>query len=222
MRRLVPLAVVAALSSLATAAVIVIPALAEDEPSRSSAREASRPFDDEFARFAACMREKGFPFDDEVVVRVSPDGVTVNGKEVDAEAFRAAERECGGPPFLALRDLPALRGLPALGGLPGLRGLPGRRGAPGREELREQRDAFLADVARRLGVDVEKLEGALRGAAVARIDALEREGKLDAAHADALRELARSGELPPLGGPALIVPRDRWNDRLELDRPRPS
>jgi hypothetical protein len=193
MRRLVPLAVVAALSSLATAAVVVLPALAEGDRGESYAlRGASRPFADEFGRFAACMREKGFSFDGEVRVQKEGDRVTVDGKEVDAEAFRAAERACGGPPFRRLRDLPRLGELPPL------------RDLPGRDELRAQRDAYLADVAERLGVDVAELKDALRDAAVARIDALEREGKIDEAHADALRELARGGGLPllhGLGGP---------------------
>jgi hypothetical protein len=213
MRRLVPLAVVAALSSLATAAVIVLPALAVDDGGKQSwaLRDANRPFAAEFARFAECMRDKGFAFDGDVRVEVDGDRITVDGKEVDADAFREAERACGGPPFQRLRDLPALRGLPPL------------RDLPGRDELRAQRDAFLEDVAERLGIDVERLKDALRGAAIARIDALERAGRIDAAHADALRELARAGGLPLLGSPPLTAPHGRPGvDRLELLPPRPA
>lgn len=188
MRRLVPLAVVAALSSAVTAAVIVFPALAEDEPvARAAPDRRDRPFEDVFRRFAVCMRDQGFDFGADTTLRVEPDGVTVNGKKVDADAFRRAERACGGPPFRGLeRPLP-----PRLGDL------------PGRRELEERRDAFLEDVARRLGVTGDRLKEALREAALARIAALERSGVIEGAHADALRELARSGGLPFLGGPLL-------------------
>jgi hypothetical protein len=207
MRRLVPLAAVAALSSLATAAIVVLPALAEgDRATASLLRDANRPFAEEFGRFADCMRERGFPFDGEVRVQSDGDGVTVNGKDVHADDFRAAEKACGGPPFRGVRNLPPPGELPPLGRL------------PGREELLEQREAFLTDVAERLGVDVATLEDALRGAAVARVDALEREGKIGEPQADALRELARSGGLPLLHGLGPLGPRPA----LEPPAPRAS
>jgi hypothetical protein len=135
------------------------------------------------------MRKHGFDLSGETTVRVTPDGVTVNGRKVDADAFRAAEKECG-PPW---------RGL----GLRLGRGLPRLEGLPGRAELEQRRQAFLADVAKRLGVTAEQLENALRDATVARIDELERSGEIGPAVADELRQRARSGDLPFLGAPFL-------------------
>ena len=147
---------------------------------------------EDWQRFADCMCRHGFDLSGETTVRVTPDGVTVNGRKVDADAFHAAEKECG-PPW---------RGLgPRLG-----RGLPRLEGLPGRAELEAGRQAFLADVAKRLGVTTAQLEDALRDATVARIDELERSGQLGAAEAKDLRERARSGNLPFLGGPFLHGP----------------
>ena len=48
------------------------------------------------------MREHGFELGGpETEVRITPDGVTVNGEEVDPKAFREAQRACGGPPGLS-------------------------------------------------------------------------------------------------------------------------
>jgi hypothetical protein len=95
-RRLLPFLLVAAASSLVTAGALALPALADDRD------EPLRELDD-------CLREHGFdlrPEDGRLEVRVTPDGVWVNGEKVeDAEAFREAAREC--KPRLP-RLLPAL------------------------------------------------------------------------------------------------------------------
>ena len=89
MRRLIPILAAAVLASALTAGAIVLPA---------RATEGDRP---EFERFEACMRDRGFDLGGpETEVRITPDGVTVNGEEVDAEAYREAQRACGGPPGL--------------------------------------------------------------------------------------------------------------------------
>ena len=105
MRRFFLIAAVAVASSAVTAAAIVLPAsAADDEPTSRDRAEA----------FEACMRENGFELGPETTVVITPDGVRVNGKQVDADAFREAERECG-PPFREL--LPRLEDgeLPELG-----------------------------------------------------------------------------------------------------------
>jgi hypothetical protein len=87
MRRALLIAAVAVVSSVLTAAAIVLPASAGgrgDGTSRERIQE-----------FESCMREHGFELGPETEVVISPDGVRVNGKEVDAESFRAARRECG-------------------------------------------------------------------------------------------------------------------------------
>jgi len=100
MRRVLLIVGVAALSSALTAAAIVLPASAggrgDDQPSR-----------DRIEEFESCMSQHGFELGPDTNVVITPDGVRVNGKEVDAEAFRAAERECG-PLFRGL--LPRLDG----------------------------------------------------------------------------------------------------------------
>ena len=114
MRKLVTLLAVAAVSSAATAAVLALPALADGDAAPAAA-DAERPlaapdpdaFRERVERFEQCMKDAGFDLTgDRVSVEVGPDGVTVNGKKVDADAFRAAQRECG-PPFRgAFRALP--------------------------------------------------------------------------------------------------------------------
>lgn len=65
---------------------------------------------------------------------------------------------------------------------------------------------FLGDVAARLGVSKDKLEGAIEDASIARIDAAVAAGKLTPEEGHALKERVRAGELPPIlpgfGGPA--------------------
>jgi len=53
------------------------------------------------------MRQHGFELGPDTNVVITPDGVRVDGKVVDAESFRAARRECG-PLFRGL--LPRLDG----------------------------------------------------------------------------------------------------------------
>jgi hypothetical protein len=91
MRRLLPFVGVAVLASALTAVAIVIPAQADDgaEPKSSA---------DGIAEFEACMKEHGFDLSGgKTEIMVTPGEVTINGKAVDAEKFRAAERECGPP-----------------------------------------------------------------------------------------------------------------------------
>jgi hypothetical protein len=87
---LLPFLLIAAASSLVTAAALALPALAEEPDDRLGFRERMRAFDE-------CMREQGFDLRSEegrVELRVTPDGVWLNGEKVDADAFRAAQREC--------------------------------------------------------------------------------------------------------------------------------
>lgn len=102
MRRLQLVLVAAAIGSALTAAAISIPAWAGGDDEDPESGEVLAPRDERIREFEACMKEHGFDFGDEIVVRVTPDGVTVNGKQVDAEALREAQRECGFP-FPALR-----------------------------------------------------------------------------------------------------------------------
>jgi hypothetical protein len=86
MRRALLLVGIAAVSSVLTAAAIVLPASASGDAS---------PSDDRIEAFESCMRESGFDFGPETIVEVTRDGVRINGNEVDADDFRAAKRECG-------------------------------------------------------------------------------------------------------------------------------
>lgn len=88
MRRLIPILAAAVAGSALTAAALALRADAAPDEGGRSERE---------RQWQQCMREAGFDLDGDVVVRVTPDGVTVNGEEVDPEAFREAERRCGRP-----------------------------------------------------------------------------------------------------------------------------
>ena len=137
MRRLLPILAAAALGSAVTAAAIVLPAGASGDSETRDERAGPRLPDREQAlerirEFEACMREHGFGFGDDTTVRVTPEGVWVNGEKVDRERFREARRECGSP-ILPLRSL-----LPALEGLPDLERLPDA--AP--PKLRERLEQF--------------------------------------------------------------------------------
>ena len=59
-----------------------------------------------------------------------------------------------------------------------------------------ERQAFLNDAAARLGVTSDKLESALKGAAIDRIDAALKAGKLTQAEAQALKDAINSGKVP--------------------------
>jgi hypothetical protein len=88
MRRLLPFLLVAAASSLVTAGALAIPAFADER--EESERPLLRDLDE-------CLREHGFDLRTEngrLEVRVTPEGVWVNGEKVDAESFRKARREC--------------------------------------------------------------------------------------------------------------------------------
>jgi lambda repressor-like predicted transcriptional regulator len=57
---------------------------------------------------------------------------------------------------------------------------------------------FLGDVAKRLGVSQDKLEGAIEDATIARIDAAVAAGDIPKEDGDRLKEHARSGDMPPI------------------------
>jgi hypothetical protein len=65
----------------------------------------------------------------------------------------------------------------------------------------DERKAFLNDAAQRLDVSPEKLTKALQDAAIARIDAAVKDGRLTQEQANAMKERIRQGGLPFLGGP---------------------
>lgn len=60
-------------------------------------------------------------------------------------------------------------------------------------------DAFLKDVADRLGVDVSKLTAALKGAAADQVNQAVKDGKLTQAQADAIIQRINSGDLGHMG-----------------------
>jgi len=70
-----------------------------------------------------------------------------------------------------------------------------------------ERQAFLDDAAKRLGVDSSKLESALEEAAIARADAAVAAGRLTAEEAARMKEHIRSGEGPLFGTGDLGHPR---------------
>jgi len=79
----------------------------------------------------------------------------------------------------------------------------GALAASGTFDPTQQRQAFLNDVAGRLGVTSSKLEDALKAAAIDRVDAALAAGQITQAQADALKAAINSGK-PPVGlGPAL-------------------
>jgi lambda repressor-like predicted transcriptional regulator len=96
---------------------------------------------------------------------------------------------------------------------------------------------FLGDVAKRLGISEDKLEGAIEDATIARIDAAVAAGEITEEEGDELKERVRSGDVPAIlpgfGGPrfdppvppegfglgrlALPNPLDTAADYLEMD-----
>jgi hypothetical protein len=120
MRRLVPILAAAVLGSALTAAAIVLPAGASGDSENRAERAGPRllnpeRFRERMEEFEACMRENGFDLGEEMSLRITPEGVWVNGEKVDAERFRELQRECGRPfrfPPPNLEDLPELEGLP--------------------------------------------------------------------------------------------------------------
>lgn len=97
MKRALLIAGVAAVSSALTAAAIVLPA--------SAGGREDRPSSDRALEFEACMTAHGFELGPETTVVITRDGVRVDGKEVDAESFREAARECRPPLRHALPQL---------------------------------------------------------------------------------------------------------------------
>ena len=63
-----------------------------------------------------------------------------------------------------------------------------------------EKQAFLNDVAKRLDVTPAELKAAIEGAYAARIDAAVAAGKITKEQADAMKQRAKEGELPLLGG----------------------
>jgi hypothetical protein len=57
---------------------------------------------------------------------------------------------------------------------------------------------FLGDVAKRLGISEDRLEGAIEEAMIARIDAAVADGDLTAEEGETLKERVRSGDVPPV------------------------
>jgi hypothetical protein len=101
MKRLIPILLAAALGSAATAAAIVLPAAAgDDDPATPRALPGFLDPDEVDrlrADWAECMGDRGFDLGDDTTVQITPDGVTVDGKQVDSEKLRAAAKACGGP-----------------------------------------------------------------------------------------------------------------------------
>jgi polyhydroxyalkanoate synthesis regulator phasin len=65
----------------------------------------------------------------------------------------------------------------------------------------DDRDAFLGDVAKRLGVQRSALEDAIEDASKARVDAAVKDGRLTEEQADEIKKRIESGDGPVLGGP---------------------
>ncbi len=65
----------------------------------------------------------------------------------------------------------------------------------------DDRDAFLGDVAKRLGVQQTALEDAIEEASKARVDAAVEDGELTEEQAEAIKERIEEGDGPILGGP---------------------
>jgi lambda repressor-like predicted transcriptional regulator len=79
---------------------------------------------------------------------------------------------------------------------------------------------FLGDVADRLGISQDKLEGAIEDASIARIDAAVAAGKISPEEGDALKERVRSGDLAPIL-PGLRAPRREFGPDPRLMWPAP-
>jgi hypothetical protein len=77
----------------------------------------------------------------------------------------------------------------------------GALAAKGDEAKRPNRDAFLNDVAKRLGVDAATLENAFKSAAIARVDAALAAGDITAEQAARAKERINAGDAPLLAPP---------------------
>jgi polyhydroxyalkanoate synthesis regulator phasin len=79
---------------------------------------------------------------------------------------------------------------------------------------------FLGDVAERLGISKDELEGAIADASIARIDAAVAAGKLTQEEGDALKDRVRSGDLPPIL-PGFVGPGREFGPHPRLMWPAP-
>ena len=79
------------------------------------------------------------------------------------------------------------------------------------------RQAFLNDAARRLHVTPQQLENALRGAALDRLDAAVKAGRLTQQQADAIKRRLQSGHGLGLGAGHLFRHHGRFEHRAGLD-----
>jgi hypothetical protein len=139
MRRIAVILAIAALSSGATAAAIVLPAGAgggDDEPRTEQIEDGEqRPeLQGLHEEFRSCMEDQGFTIGPDVEVEVTPDGVTLNGERVDRERFLNALNECRGQ-----MDVPD--GVPR-GGFGGDGGPPGFFGPPDGERAERLRECL--------------------------------------------------------------------------------
>jgi len=84
----------------------------------------------------------------------------------------------------------------------------GALAASGTFDPKAERQAFLNDAAGRLGVTSSKLEDALKGAAIDRVDAALAAGRITKDEADAMKAAINSGKLPLGLGPGLEMHAD--------------
>jgi hypothetical protein len=153
MRRLIPILAAALAGSALTAAALTLPALAADRDERMRAWE-------------KCMREQGFDLEGTTTIRIEDGRVTIDGEEVDAERFRAAQRECGTPfrlPPLDLQDRPGLERLPDLELRPKLPELPDLDSLPRFDERPRFEERPELPELQELRDRLERLENCLRG-----------------------------------------------------------
>jgi hypothetical protein len=73
--------------------------------------------------------------------------------------------------------------------------------AKGDQSKPKDRNALLADVAKRLGIDAAKLEGAFEAAAIARVDAALAAGQITEKKAARLKARIEAGKMPILARP---------------------
>ena len=81
---------------------------------------------------------------------------------------------------------------------PGQQGQQGQR--PNQQQLQQERDAFIADVARRLNVTPDALTNAFRDAGIAQVDRRLAAGQITQAQADRIKQALQSGNLRGLIG----------------------
>jgi hypothetical protein len=67
------------------------------------------------------------------------------------------------------------------------------------DDFNDKREAFLADVAQRLGVSTEALDDAIKGARIAQVEQALKDGTITQEQADAAKEAIESGEARGFG-----------------------